>query len=98
MGEMEEWFLNEYGHLGFTTTPTIYNPFSFTPIKKIMYNGRLTNISVVPELVNDISGGFVPFDSTQDYKVLLNDAVSRFLNEYQRTFTPVKNITKFNFT
>jgi len=50
MNEIEEWFLNEFGHLGFSLTPTMYcaelagpnarldtNPENFAPIKGILY-------------------------------------------------------------
>lgn len=100
MGEIETWFLEEFGHLGFTVTPTLYNPFDFTPSKGVMYNDRMTNIKIVPEMVQDISGGFVPLpDPVVEYKQLLREAVELFLNEngISADFTPNKNITRFRF-
>tara|TARA_Y100000389_G_C17467740_1_gene527239 strand:- start:2650 stop:2955 length:306 start_codon:yes stop_codon:yes gene_type:complete len=100
MDEIEEWFLEEFGHLGFSTTPTLYNPFDFTPSKGVMYNDRLTNIKIIPEMVNDISGGFVPLPNpVVEYKQLLREAVELFLNENGVTtdFTPNRNIIRFRF-
>lgn len=101
MGEIEEWFLEEFGHLGFSTTPTLYDPYTFTPSKGVMYDSRLTNIKIIPELANDISGGFVPLpDPVVEYKQLLREAAEQFLinNGITTTdFTPNRNIIRFRF-
>jgi hypothetical protein len=94
MGEIVEWFLREFGHLGFDVTPIIYDPFTFTPVRKVTYRNRMTNILITPEITNDISSGFggIP-DPVVEYKQLLREAVYEFL----RTFTPIKKITKLKF-
>ena len=95
MDEIEEWFLMEFGHLGFETTPTMYDSDTFTPIKKVIYNNRMTNITIT-DLSNydDIIGGQ---DVREEYKHLLRALINSFLNEEKETFTPDKRITKFNF-
>jgi hypothetical protein len=96
--EIVEWFLGEFGHLGFDVTPIIYNPFSFIPRRKVTYYNRVTNISITPEIANDISGGFAGIpDPVVEYKQLLREAVYRFLDERKRVFTPIKKITKLKF-
>ena len=40
MEELSEWFLEEFGHLGFDLTPMIYCPESFTPVRKVIYEGE----------------------------------------------------------
>ena len=37
MNEIEEWFLEEFGHLGFDLTPMMYNPDWFSPYRGILY-------------------------------------------------------------
>lgn len=98
MGEIEEWFEREFGHLGFDLTPTMYDPFSFVPCRKVMYGGMMTHIKVTPELANDLSGGFVPLpDPVEEMRNLIRGEIMRFLDENPRDFTPKKRITKFNF-
>lgn len=91
--EIEEWFLTEFGHLGFIVTPTLYNPNTFIPIRKVIYNNRMTNITIT-NLCDDIIGGQ---DVGEEYKHLLRALINNFLNEEKETFTPDKKITKFKF-
>lgn len=98
MGEIVEWFLTEFGHLGFDVTPIIYDPFTFTPVRKVTYRNRVINILITPEIANDISGGFARIpDPVVEYKQLLREVVYRFLTELKRDFTPIKEITKLKF-
>jgi hypothetical protein len=64
---MEEWFLSEFGRYGFTLSPTMYNPYTFTPCKVVMVrdrNGLLfkTNIKITPELADDLQGYGMSYD------------------------------------
>ena len=47
---MEEWFLNEFAQYGFSTSPTVYDAFTFVPMKFVMfqdrYGVRKTNVKV----------------------------------------------------
>lgn len=91
MGEIETWFLGEFGHLGFDVTPMIYDPFTFTPVRKVTYRNRMTNILITPEM----SGGY--FEPIVEYKQLLIYSIDRFLTEQKRDFTPIKKISKLKF-
>lgn len=75
MGEIEEWFLSEYGRYGFSVGPQLIDINTFAPSKPIMLtrNGRMrkTHTHIIPEMANDLSGGFVPFDPTSEYKILI---------------------------
>jgi hypothetical protein len=105
MGEIEEWFEREFGHLGFDLTPTMYNPNDFSPQRGVIYNDgtsnlcdMMTHIKIIPELANDLSGGFVPLpDPVEEMRNLIRGEIMRFLDENPRDFTPKKRITKFNF-
>jgi hypothetical protein len=98
--EIEEWFEREFGHLGFTLTPIMYDPTMFTPMKGVMFeNGdglRLTRMRIVPELANDVTGGFAPLpDPEQERRDLITREIYRFLDKQEpKNFTPKKNITK----
>ena len=90
MNEITEWFLLEFGHLGFDVTPTMYNPNNFTPIKGVLWRRHdgayiITNIKITTELITDV-----------EYKLLLIDAVNNFLESqgYRKDFTPNKKINK----
>jgi hypothetical protein len=112
LSEIEEWFLEEFGHLGFSITPTTYDPFTFVPHKGVMYRtdqgDRLTHIKITPDMIHDLNSYF-RLDSEQEYKNLLRMAVTDFLeNQTYRAewvtpqptvidFTPKKKITKFRF-
>ena len=36
MNELEEWFLEEFGPLGFSLTPMMYSPESFEPFLEVI--------------------------------------------------------------
>jgi len=94
MNEISEWFLNEFGHLGFSLTPTMYNPENFAPIKGILYtypindqgNRRCIKLrtSVTPDLVQDIVG----IDMTEDYRDLI---VRELQREVEDLGLPIPN-------
>lgn len=114
MGEIERWFEDTLGHLGFSLTPTMYNPENFTPIRGILYTHPINGgqrrcvklrTSVTPELVHDISG----IDVVQEYKDLLVEELVReiesgglpmpnFGTPKPINFSPIKEITRFSFT
>jgi hypothetical protein len=96
MDEIEEWFLQEFSHLGFTTTPLMYDPFTYIPIKKVIYNNRITNISISSDLAHDLS--YYIDNHIQSYKEMIREIVDTFLNEQRIVFTPNKKIIKFKFT
>jgi hypothetical protein len=94
MNEIEEWFLNEFVHLGFSLTPTMYNPENFAPIKGILYtypindqgNRRCIKLrtSVTPDLVQDIVG----IDMAEDYRDLI---VRELQREVEDLGLPIPN-------
>jgi hypothetical protein len=90
MDEVSEWFLEEFGYLGFDVTPIMYNPDTFTPIRGVLWRRHdgayiITNIKITTELITDV-----------EYKSLLRDAVNNFLESqgYREDFTPNKKINK----
>lgn len=95
MSEIEEWFLREFGELGFSVGPLIYDPFTFAPYKKIMYNNQLTRLTITLNMINDSLG----YDLIEDYKETLTISVERFLykNGISTNFTPNRSITRFRF-
>ena len=63
----EDWFLSEFGRYGFSLSPTMYDPFNFSPCKAVMVTDgqcglRKTNIKITPELANDLQGWGMPYD------------------------------------
>ena len=97
MGEIERWFEDTLGHLGFTLTPTMYNPDTFAPIRGILYtypiNGEQRRCvklrtSVTPQLVQDVRGWGVVNDVVQEYKDLL---VEELVREIERSGLPMPN-------
>ena len=96
MGEIEEWFLMEFGHLGFSLTHTLYDATTFVPCKKVMYHNRMTNIRISPDMAQDITCHY-PMDAEYEYKSLLRGVVEQFLEINKRDFKPIKQITKLNF-
>lgn len=98
MTEIEEWFLGEFGHLGFSLTPMIYCPESFEPFRRVIYeNEVLPHIRITPELVNDITGGFVPLpDPVREVKQLIAEQLLLFLKEKKpKGFKPTQKLNKF---
>lgn len=95
---MEEWFLNEFGHLGFDLTPMIYCPESFEPFRRIIYeNEVIPNIRITPVLANDVTGGFVPLpDPVREVKQLIAEQLLLFLKEKKpKDFKPIQKLSKF---
>ena len=96
MNEIEEWFLNELGHLGFSLTPTMYNPENFAPIKGILYtypindqgNRRCVKLRtyVTPYLVQDVVG--IGIDMAEDYRDLI---VRELQREVEDLGLPIPN-------
>ena len=96
MNEIEEWFLGELGHLGFSLTPTMYNPENFAPFKSILYtypindqgNRRCVKLRtlVIPDLVQDVVG--IGIDMVEDYKDLI---VRELQREVEDLGLPIPN-------
>jgi hypothetical protein len=96
MDDIIEWFESEFGPLGFSLTPTMYNPDTFSPIKGVRFrspNGGpmlLTRIRVTPNID-------IPID---EYKELIRNEIVFFLeNEIsvinkEKDFKPTKKIHK----
>lgn len=98
MNEIEEWFLEEFGHLGFELTPMVYCPESFVPFRRVIYeNELLPHIRIIPELANDVTGGFVPLpDPTIEHKNLIRETLLQFLEERKpKDFKPTQKLNKF---
>ena len=96
MNEIEEWFLEEFGHLGFDLTPMMYNPESFTPVRKVIYEGEVVPyIQITPELAQDLSSAFW-VDAVEELRNLIREALLRFLEERKpKDFKPMQNLNKF---
>lgn len=105
MEEIEVWFENEFGPLGFSLTPLMYDTTSFTPTRGVMFESvdgfSLTRIRITPELTNDLSGGFVPLpDPREEMRELVRQEIHRFLEQHlnkPKDFTPKKKVTKLKF-
>ena len=98
MNEIEEWFLEEFGHLGFDLTPMIYCPESFEPFRRVIYENEVVpNIKIRPAVANDITGGFVPLPNhVEEYRALIWDLILRFLEERkQKDFKPIQKLNRF---
>lgn len=98
MNEIEEWFLNEFGHLGFDLTPMIYCPESFEPFRRVIYeNGVIPHIRIIPKVANDVTGGFVPLpDPVREVKQLIAEQLLLFLEERKgKDFKPMQKLNKF---
>ena len=98
MNEMEEWFLNEFGHLGFDLTPMMYSPESFEPFRRVIYENEVVpNIKITPEVAHDVTGGFVPLpDPVREVKQLIAETLLLFLEEKKdKDFKPIQKLNKF---
>lgn len=105
MNEVELWFETEFSRLGFSLSPIVYDPVTFTPRRYVIYkfrNGELVNtgIMVTPELVQDLHD-YHNVDAEQEYMELVRQEIYRFLDTFEdttsRDFSPRKKIYKFNF-
>jgi hypothetical protein len=106
MDEISTWFENEFGYLGFEVTPTMYDPYNFSPVRGVLFrhprvNGGYmfkTNIQISTELTNDLS--HFHFNVETEYKEILTEAVNQFLNHHGlligglKDFKPIKKISK----
>ena len=96
MNEIEEWFLGELGHLGFSLTHTMHNPENFAPIKGILYtypindqgNRRCVKLRtyVTTDLVQDVVG--IGIDMAEDYRDLI---VRELQREVEDLGLPIPN-------
>jgi hypothetical protein len=96
MGDIVEWFWSEFGSSGFSLTPTMCDPYTFSLVKGVIFrspNGGpmiLTRIRIGPNI--DIS--------IEDYKELIRSEIVFFLeNEIsninkEKDFKPTKKINK----
>ena len=77
MNEIEEWFNEEFGHLGFSLTPVIYDPTDFSPRKGVLYNGLMTHLKVTPQLATDVQSSFGSL--ADEYREMLKQGIYLFL-------------------
>ena len=102
MDDIVEWFESEFGSLGFSLTPLIYDPYTFSPVRGVRFklpNGgpmTLTRIRITPNINIDMALD-IPID---EYKELIRNEIVFFLeNEIsvinkEKDFKPTKKINK----
>lgn len=102
MDDIVEWFESEFGPLGFSLTPTMYDPDTFSPVKAVRFrspNGGpmlLTRIRITPNMIIDAVFNI----SIDEYKELIRNEIVFFLeNEIsnfnkEKDFKPTKKINK----
>ena len=99
MTEIERWFNDTYGGFGFYLGPMIYDPYSFVPMRKVIHpNGFATTIKIMPEMANDISGGFVQLpDPLEEFKSLISGEMERLYGDDLRPkqIEPILRLKKF---
>lgn len=85
MDDIVEWFDSEFNLLGFSLTPTMYDPYSFSQVKGVRYrnpnggNYIITTIRIIPNIDIPI----------EEYKELIRDQIVSFLeNEINRINEP----------
>jgi hypothetical protein len=99
MNDIVEWFENEFGSFGFIVSQvTVYDPHTFSPFREVLWrhpNGeiKITRIRVTPDLANDISHSYL--DSEIEYKLLLIDAVEKFLEQQNLSLNDLKGLNDF---
>ena len=97
MDEISQWFLNEFGHLGFSLTPIMYDPDTFfTPLKRVTfkpYNGPMIVTRIrISTIIADTLGE----DIETEYKYIITQEIHRFLEEEGiKDFKPKQKINKF---
>jgi hypothetical protein len=96
MDDIVEWFDSEFNLLGFSLTPTMYDPYTFSQVKGVRYrnpnggNYIITTIRIIPNID-------IPID---EYKELIRNEIVFFLeNEIsninkEKDFKPTKKINK----
>ncbi len=96
MNEIEEWFLEEFGHLGFDLTPMMYCPVSFTPARRVIYEGEeVPHIRITPEVAQDLSSAF-GVDVVEELRNYIREVLLRFLEERKdKDFKPMQKLNKF---
>ena len=102
MEDIVEWFESEFGPLGFSLTPTMYDPYTFSPVKGVRFmspNGGpmvLTRIRITLNINIDATFEI----SIEEYKELIRNEIVFFLeNEIsvinkEKDFKPTKKINK----
>ena len=99
MNEIEEWFLEEFGHLGFDLTPMMYNPESFTPVRKVIYEGEeVPYLQITPEVAQDLPLQQLYFgvDVVEELRNYIREVLLRFLeNRKDKDFKPIQKLNKF---
>lgn len=96
MNEIEEWFLEEFGHLGFSLTPTVYDPESFMPYKKIMYENTITHMRITPDLANDLNAwSLAGVDHAEEHRQIVVEQMLNFLRENKKDFKPTQKLNRF---
>jgi len=96
MNELEEWFLEEFGPLGFSLTTIMCSPESFEPFRKVIYeNEVIPHIKITPELALDLSNIY-GVDAVGEYRNLVREVLLRFLEEKKpKDFKPTQKLNKF---
>jgi len=98
---MNEWFLEEFGPYGLTLSNTVYDPYNFSPYKKVVLpNGYFTRIKLTPELADDLRGWGVTYESqVEGYRELIRQELYRQYPEVfkPKDFKPKENLLKFKF-
>jgi len=97
MNELEEWFLEEFGRLGFDLTPMMYSPESFMPARRVIYQGEVVPyVQITPEAARDLSWHYPTLDVVEEYRNLIREALLRFLEERKdKDFKPIRKLNKF---
>ena len=95
MEELSEWFLEEFGHLGFTLTPMMCHPDTFQPLKGVIWKSVsgdvITNLRIAP-IFEDIIGE----DMEAEYKNIVTQEIYRFLEEHDiKDFKPTQKLNRF---
>jgi len=99
----EEWFLSEFSRYGFSLSPTMYDPYTFCPIKCVMITdgNRMykTNIKITPELSDDLHGWGMTYDHhVEALRELIRMEVRRQYGHLLiKDFKPVERVNKFIF-
>ena len=94
MNELEEWFLEEFGPLGFSLTPMMYSPESYEPFLEVIYEGEvLPHIKITPELAMDLSDIY-GVDAVGEYRNLVRSLILRE-EKKPKDFKPTQKLNKF---
>ena len=76
----------------------LYNPESFTPVRRVIYEGEVVPyVQITPTVANDVTGGFVPLpDPVREVKQLIAEQLLLFLEEKKdKDFKPKQKLNKF---